>query len=81
MGNARNTGTCPAPDSGPTLQIPARVSDGYSDLLEVVRQDLNEILAMTDEQIDRLVGDVLREAQTSEAVQARQLQQERAAAV
>ena len=52
----------------------------YSDLLEVVRQDLNEILAMTDEQIDRLVGDVLRETQTSEAVQARQLQQERAAA-
>ncbi len=52
----------------------------YSDLLEVVRQDLNEILSMTDEQIDRLVGDVLRETQTSEAVQARQLQQERAAA-
>ena len=52
----------------------------YSDLLEVVRQDLNEILAMTDEQIDRLVGDVLRETQTSEAVQTRQLQQERAAA-
>ena len=50
----------------------------YSDLLEVVRQDLNEILAMTDEQIDRLVGDVLRETQTSEAVQARQLQQEQA---
>lgn len=45
-----------------------------------MRQDLNEILAMTDEQIDRLVGDVLRETQTSEAVQARQLQQERAAA-
>lgn len=31
-------------------------------------------------QIDRLVGDVLRETQTSEAVQARQLQQERPAA-
>ena len=52
----------------------------YSDLLEVVRQDLNEILAMTDEQIDQLVGDVLREKQTSEAEQTRRLQQEQATA-
>lgn len=52
----------------------------YSDLLEVVRQDLNEILAMTDKQIEQLVGDVLREKQTSEAEQTRRLQQERATA-
>ena len=50
----------------------------YSDLMEVVRRDLNEILAMTDEQIEQLVGGVLRETQTAEAKQNRQLQQDRA---
>ena len=50
----------------------------YSDLMEVVRRDLNEILAMTDDQIEQLVGSVLRETQTAEAKQNRQLQQDRA---
>ena len=46
--------------------------------MEVVRRDLNEILAMTDDQIEQLVGSVLRETQTAEAKQNRQLQQDRA---
>ena len=50
----------------------------YSDLMEVVRRDLNEILAMTDDKIEQLVAAVLRETQTVEAKQNRQLQQDRA---
>ena len=46
--------------------------------MEVVRRDLNEILAMTDDKIEQLVAAVLRETQTVEAKQNRQLQQDRA---
>lgn len=52
----------------------------YSDLMELVRQDLNEVLAMTDAEVELLVSDILRERKTAEAKQARQLQQEKAEA-
>ena len=54
-----------------------KIKDHF-DAMEVVRRDLNEILAMTDDKIEQLVAAVLRETQTVEAKQNRQLQQDRA---
>ena len=50
----------------------------YSDLMEVVRRDLNEVLAMSEADINRLIESVLCEKQSREARQERKLQQERA---
>lgn len=38
----------------------------YADLLEIVRQDLNALLALTDEQVDELVQEALRRAGAKE---------------
>ena len=38
----------------------------YADLLEVVRQELNSLLALTDKQVNKLVKEALRQAGTTE---------------
>lgn len=43
----------------------------YADLCEVVRQELNELIAMTDAEIDRLVENVVTEEHTESAMNVR----------
>ena len=50
----------------------------YTDLLEVVRQDLNEVLAMSDEQMKQLVEKALAELGSEETRKAKKLQREQA---
>lgn len=43
----------------------------YSDILELVRQDLNSLISLTDEQVDALVNKVLEEMSDASAEQVR----------
>ena len=43
----------------------------YSDILELVRQDLNSLISLTDEQVDALVNKVLEEMSDASAEQIR----------
>lgn len=52
----------------------------YADLLELVRQDLNSLLALSDEDVEALVQDAVRRMGSEENLKARQLQKERAEA-
>lgn len=52
----------------------------YSDLLQIVTTDLNEVLAMTDADVEALISDILREYNSAEDRRARKLQREKAAA-
>lgn len=52
----------------------------YADLLEVVRQDLNSLLSMTDEEVQKMVEDIYRHSGSEETMQARQLRKEKAQA-
>lgn len=49
----------------------------YADLCEVVRQELNELLAMTDDEIDRLVESVVKEERAESSMKARKLRLEK----
>jgi len=48
----------------------------YADLLEIVRQDLNSLLALTDQQVKKLVKEALRRAGTAENPKAVQQKRE-----
>lgn len=50
----------------------------YSDLLEVVRQDLNSLLSMTDEEISELVNRVVEQESQPEHLRAMQMKREKA---
>lgn len=52
----------------------------YADLVELVRRDLNSLLALSDEEVDELVQEVVRRMGSEENLKARQLQKERAEA-
>ncbi|MBQ9720354.1 MAG: recombinase family protein [Oscillospiraceae bacterium] len=52
----------------------------YADLCEVVRQELNELIAMTDEEIDRLVESVVAEENAEHTMKARKLRLDKIAA-
>lgn len=52
----------------------------YADLLEVVRRDLNDLLAMTDAQMEQMVEDALRRFGSEEARKAKKLRREQAEA-
>ncbi len=52
----------------------------YADLLEIVRRELNQLLALTDEQIDAMVKEALTRFGSDDALKARKLQQEQAEA-
>lgn len=52
----------------------------YTDLLEVVRRDLNDLLAMTDAQMEQVVEDALRRFGSEEARKAKKLRREQAEA-
>jgi hypothetical protein len=52
----------------------------YADLLEIVRQDLNALLALTDKQVDKLVREALRRAGSEENLKAVKMQREQAEA-
>ena len=52
----------------------------YADLLELVRQDLNSLLALSDEDVEALVQEAVRRMGSEENLKARQLQKERAEA-
>ena len=52
----------------------------YTDLLEVVRRDLNDLLAMTDAQMEQMVEDALRRFGSEEARKAKKLRREQAEA-
>ena len=52
----------------------------YADLLEIVRQDLNTILALTDEQVDAMVQEALKQFGSEDSIKARKLQKEQAEA-
>jgi DNA invertase Pin-like site-specific DNA recombinase len=57
----------------------------YADLMELVRQDLNALLALTDEQVEQLVREALKQAASEErldaARQKRELAQARIATI
>ena len=52
----------------------------YADLLEVVRQDLNHLLSMTDDQMEQMVKEALKRFGSEEVLKAKKLQRERAEA-
>ena len=52
----------------------------YADLLEIVRQDLNTILSLTDEQVDAMVQEALKQFGSEDSIKARKLQKEQAEA-
>ena len=52
----------------------------YGDLLEVVRQDLNAILSLTDEQVEAMVQEALKQFGSEDSIKARKLQKEQAEA-
>ena len=52
----------------------------YADLLEVVRQDLNHLLSMTDDQMERMVKEALKRFGSEEVLKAKKLQREQAEA-
>ncbi len=52
----------------------------YADLLEIVRQDLNAILSLTDEQVEAMVQEALKQFGSEDSIKARKLQKEQAEA-
>ena len=52
----------------------------YADLLEVVRQDLNHLLSMTDDQMEQMVKEALKRFGNAEVLKAKKLQWEQAEA-
>jgi hypothetical protein len=52
----------------------------YADLVELVRQDLNALLTLDDNQIDEFVQDVIRQTGSDENLKAKKLQREKAEA-
>ena len=52
----------------------------YADLLEIVRQDLNAILSLTDEQVEAMVQKALKQFGSEDSIKARKLQKEQAEA-
>ena len=52
----------------------------YADLLEMVRQDLNHLLFMTDGQMERMVKEALNRFGSNEVLKAKKLQREQAEA-
>lgn len=52
----------------------------YADLLEIVRQELNSLLALSDKQVEKLVKEALRRAGSEENLKAVKLQREQAEA-
>ena len=52
----------------------------YADLVELVRQDLNSLLSLTDEQISELVQNAIQEADTDQKLREKKLQKEKAEA-
>ena len=52
----------------------------YADLVELVRRDLNSLLALSDEEVEELVQEAVRRMGSEENLKARQLQKERAEA-
>ena len=52
----------------------------YADLVELVRRDLNSLLALSDEEVEALVQEAVRRMGSEENLKARQLQKERAEA-
>ena len=52
----------------------------YADLVELVRQDLNSLLALSDEEVDALVQEAVRRMGSQENLKTQQLKKERAGA-
>lgn len=52
----------------------------YADLVELVRQDLNSLLALNDQEIENLVQEAVRRAGSKESLKTRQMKKERAEA-
>ncbi len=52
----------------------------YSDLVELVRQDLNSLLALSDQEIEELAQEAARRVGSKENLQARKMKRERAEA-
>ena len=52
----------------------------YADLMELVRQDLNSLLALSDEEVEALVQEAVRRTGSEENLKTRQLKKERAEA-
>lgn len=52
----------------------------YTDLVELVRQDLNSLLALSDEEVETLVQEAVRRMGSEESLKTRQLKKERAGA-
>ena len=52
----------------------------YADLMELVRRDLNSLLALNDDEIERLVQEAVRRTASDETFQAGKLKRERAEA-
>ena len=52
----------------------------YADLMELVRQDLNSLLALSDQEIEELVQEAARRVGSKENLQARKMKRERAEA-
>ena len=52
----------------------------YADLVELVRQDLNNLLALSDEEVDALVQEAVRRMGSAENLKTRQMKKERAEA-
>ena len=52
----------------------------YADLVELVRQDLNSLLALNDQEIENLVQEAVRRVGSKESLKTRQMKKERAEA-
>lgn len=52
----------------------------YADLLEIVRQDLNKIFSLNDEQMDTMVQEALKRSGSEDSIKAKKLQKEQAEA-
>lgn len=52
----------------------------YADLVELVRQDLNSLLALSDEEVEELVQEAVRRMGSEENLKTRQMKKERAEA-
>ncbi len=50
----------------------------YADLCEIIRQDLNKLIAFSDKEIDALVDAILKKESSGTAIENRRLQKERA---
>ncbi len=50
----------------------------YADLCEIVRQDLNSFISLTDKQVEELVESILKRGSSLSSVEERKLQRERA---